>query len=136
MGAYGAAIYSKNRSRESTILNKEALESFYHETSASHCGLCSNNCSLTINTFDNNRKFISGNKCERPLAKKNGVKQLSIYDYKLKLLDSYKPVKGPRGKIGLPMALNMYELLPFWYRFFTELGFEVVKSPSPIETCI
>ncbi len=129
MGAYGAAIYSKNRSKgESSILDKEALKSFYHETKASHCGLCSNNCSLTINTFDNNRKFISGNRCERPLARKNGIKQLSIYDYKVKVLDSYKPIKGPRGKIGIPMALNMYELFPFWYRFFTELGFEVVKS--------
>lgn len=129
MGAYGAAIYSKYRAKgESSILDKEALQSFYHKTKATHCGLCSNNCSLTINYFDNNRKYISGNRCERPLAKKDGIKNLSIYDYKLKLLASYKPIKGHRGKIGLPMALNMYELFPFWYRFFTELGFEVIKS--------
>lgn len=129
MGAYGAALYSKSKSKGiSTILDKEALKGFYHKTEASHCGLCSNNCSLTINYFDNNRKYISGNRCERPITTKETVKKLSIYDYKLKLLDSYKPIKGPRGRIGIPMALNMYELFPFWYRFFTELGFEVIRS--------
>lgn len=131
MGAYGAALYSKKRAKEkSTIIDKKALKSFYHKTKATHCGLCSNNCSLTINYFDNNRKYISGNRCERPVTKKTGIKHLSIYDYKLNLLDSYKPLQGPRGKIGIPMALNMYELFPFWYRFFTDLGFEVIRSPK------
>ena len=35
---------------------------------------------------------------------------------------------GPRGKIGLPLGLNMLENLPFWHTFFTQLGFEVVLS--------
>ncbi len=131
MGAYGAALYAKSNAKDSsTILSKDNLKSFSHEVKGSTCGLCSNNCRLTINTFDNDRKFISGNRCERPLAKKEGEKQLSIYDYKQKLLNSYKPLKGKRGKIGIPMVLNMYELLPFWHKFFTELGFEVVVSPK------
>ena len=37
---------------------------------------------------------------------------------------------GKRGKLGLPMGLNMYELLPFWHTLFTQLGFEVVVSPE------
>lgn len=131
MGAYGAALYSKIRSKgSSSILLNGDLHSFTHEVKGATCGLCSNNCRLTINTFDNNRKFISGNRCERPLAKKDAKKQLSIYDYKLQLLDEYQPIKGIRGKIGIPMGLNMYELLPFWHRFFTELGFEVIVSPK------
>lgn len=52
-----------------------------------------------------------------------------MYAFKLETLRSYLPVEGPRGKLGLPMGLNMYELLPFWYTFFTKLGFEVVTSP-------
>lgn len=131
MGAYGAALYSKSKAKDSSsILSKEELESFTHKVKATNCGHCSNNCSLTINTFDDNRKFISGNRCERPLAKKDGKKHLSIYDYKLKLLSEYKPVKGSRGQIGIPMGLNIYELLPFWHKFFTELGFEVILSPK------
>lgn len=131
MGAYGAALYSKTHCKgDSTIISKKNLEDFTHEVKATNCGLCSNNCRLTINTFHGERKFISGNRCERPLAKKDGKKILSIYDYKLKLLNRYQPIKGPRGKIGIPMGLNIYELLPFWHKFFTELGFEVILSPK------
>lgn len=41
---------------------------------------------------------------------------------------SYTPVKGKRGKLGIPLVLNLYELWPFWYTFFTNLGFEVHHS--------
>lgn len=131
MGAYGSALYAKSRYKQgkSTILNAKQLESFTHEIKVANCGLCSNNCRLTINKFSDGRRFIGGNRCERPITKKSPDETLNIYEYKLKLLQEYKPKKGARGVIGLPMGLNMYELLPFWYRFFTELGFEVVSSP-------
>ncbi len=130
MGAYGAALYAKSKVKEETsILTREDLSHFTHEVKGATCGLCSNNCRLTINTFDNNRKFISGNRCEKPVAKGNMKERINIYDYKLELLNSYKPIPGQRGQIGIPMGLNMYELLPFWHRFFTELDFEVVQSP-------
>lgn len=92
------------------------------------CGLCGNHCRLTVNTFDGGRKFIGGNRCERPLQKRE-TERLDLYEYKLELLERYRPIRGTRGKIGLPMGLNLYELLPFWHTFFTELGFEVVPSP-------
>ncbi len=132
MGAYGAAIYAKDTSTgKSTILDKAALEKFTHEVKATTCGLCENHCRLTINTFDGGRKFIGGNRCERPTLKAGASETYyDLYDYKLELLNSYtaKP-DSPRGKIGLPMGLNMYEMLPFWHAFFTTLGFEVVTSP-------
>jgi len=132
MGAYGAALYAKNKAGKkssSTLLSKNELKNFQHEIKVTNCGLCNNNCQLTINDFGNGRKFISGNRCERPITKKVQNNELNIYEYKLKLLNSYKPVAGTRGKIGIPMGLNMYELLPFWHKFFTTLGFEVVTSP-------
>lgn len=132
MGAYGAALYAKNHSAGSekgTILSLEALKHFTHEVRTVNCGLCENNCQLTINTFDAGRRFISGNRCERPITKKTADNSLNIYDYKLRLIQEYKPVSGTRGKIGIPLGLNMFELLPFWHAFFTELGFEVVPSP-------
>ncbi len=131
MGAYGAALYSKTWQKEaSSILSKGELDSFYHKVTAANCGLCNNNCSLTINIFQQNRKFISGNRCGRPLAKNSKQQELSIYDYKLELLNGYQSGGGKRGKIGIPMVLNMYELLPFWHKFFTELDFQVVLSPA------
>ncbi len=132
MGAYGAAIYAKDTSKgESTILDKSALENFTHDVKVTTCGLCENHCRLTVNTFDGGRKFIGGNRCERPTLKAGTTEtHYDLYDYKLELLNSYtKKPESPRGKIGLPMGLNMYEMLPFWHAFFTELGFEVVTSP-------
>ncbi|MBQ7522587.1 MAG: 2-hydroxyacyl-CoA dehydratase [Clostridia bacterium] len=131
MGAYGAALYAQANcdNTTSTITDKEQLEHFIHEIKVTNCGGCSNNCRLTINKFADGRKFIAGNRCERPVTRKSPDETLNMYAYKLRLLKSYKPQKGTRGKIGLPFGLNIYELLPFWYTLFTELGFEVCVSP-------
>lgn len=132
MGAYGAALYSKNKSKgngKSKLANKETLKNFVHDIKVTNCGMCSNNCRLTINSFGGGRRFIAGNRCERPITKKSQSNELNMYALKLKLLEEYKPVEGLRGKLGMPMALNMFEMYPFWYRFFTELKFEVFHSP-------
>ncbi len=134
MGAYGAALYSmekvKNQQNpKSSIADREYLDNFKHEIKVTNCGLCNNNCRLTVNTFSGGKKFIAGNRCERPITKKAPSNNRNIFAYKLELLSSYKPQDGKRGTIGLPMGLNMYELLPFWWRFFTELGFKVIHSP-------
>lgn len=134
MGAYGAALYSMEKSKnkdnpKSTIADMDYLKSFTHEIKVTNCGLCNNNCRLTVNTFSGGKKFIAGNRCERPITKKAPDNDKNIFAYKLKLLSEYKPAEGRRGTIGIPMGLNMYELLPFWWRFFTEMGFKVIHSP-------
>ena len=109
MGAYGAAIYAKETAKgESTLLGVEGLESFKHDVKVISCGLCENHCRLTVNTFDGGRKFIGGNRCERPTARAGALEYYDLYDYKLSLLGEYssKP-DSPRAKIGLPMGLNM-----------------------------
>ena len=130
MGAYGAAIYALEKSTgTSTLIGREELENFSHEVKVTTCGLCNNHCRLTINIFGGNRRFIGGNRCEKPVTKRSSDTELNLYEYKLNKLLSYQPVAGSRGKIGIPMGLNLYELLPFWHTFFTDLGFEVVHSP-------
>ncbi len=135
MGAYGAAIYAKDMvkslpERKTTLLDGPGLENFRHDVKVTTCGLCENHCRLTVNTFDGGRKFIGGNRCERPTARGGALEYYDLYEYKQELLNSYtgKPA-SPRARIGLPMGLNMYEMLPFWHTFFTKLGFEVVVSP-------
>ena len=135
MGAYGAALYAQeNSTGKSTILDAEGLSRFKHEITMTTCNGCNNHCKLTINTFDNGRRFISGNRCDKPTAKKAAGPQYDLYAYKLQLLDGYRhsdiPAENARGTIGIPMGLNMYELLPFWYTLFTKLGFNVVTSPN------
>ena len=67
MGAYGAALYAM-RFTESRIITPEGLESFVHTSKTATCHGCGNNCRLTVNIFDNGRRFISGNQCERGLG--------------------------------------------------------------------
>lgn len=131
MGAFGAALYAGRRAPEKPgLLTKEELSSFKHESRATNCGMCPNHCPLTVNIFDGGRRFISGNRCERPLGRKRAQELPNLYKYKYDRLLSYQSVPGPRGKIGIPRALNMYENLPFWHTFLTKLGFEVVLSPE------
>ena len=131
MGAYGAAIYAmEHRKGKSSILSRVELEGFRHNVKAITCNGCSNACRLTVNTFNSGRKFIGGNRCSKPVSGSAKSISYNLYDYKKELLSQYKPVKGTRGKIGIPMGLNMYELLPFWHTLFTQLGFEVIVSPE------
>ena len=132
MGAFGAALFGKNHTPEghrSTLLSCEELKHFTQKTESRQCGLCGNNCQLTINLFSDGAQFISGNRCERPITGQVDTGERNLYDYKRKLLLDYKPTSGSRGKIGLPLCLNFYELLPFWHTFFTSLGFTVYHSP-------
>lgn len=134
MGAYGAALYAKANSKgQSTILSAEKLKNFTHKVKANICQGCSNHCRLTINTFDGGRKFIGGNRCERPLPNHRTEERYNLYTYILSLLEHYlrksKPQTRARAKIGIPLGLNMFELLPFWHTLLIKLGFEVIISP-------
>lgn len=135
MGAYGCALHAQERGTEksikkSTILNAEQLQGFFHEVKNVNCGLCSNNCRLSVNTFDGGRKYIAGNKCERPVTRRITDSSFNLYKYKQELLSAYGPIPGRRKEIiGIPLGLNMYELAPFWHKFFETLGFGVTVSP-------
>ncbi|MDE6107478.1 MAG: 2-hydroxyglutaryl-CoA dehydratase, partial [Oscillospiraceae bacterium] len=133
MGAFGAALAARDlKLEQSALLSESALQSFSHTAKPATCGLCTNHCSLTVNTFDGGRKFISGNRCSRPLGKEKQTLP-DLMKYKYDLLRSYQGKghgSGIRGRIGIPFGLNMYENLPFWFRFFTALNFEVVLSPE------
>ncbi|ADL51700.1 CoA-substrate-specific enzyme activase [Clostridium cellulovorans 743B] len=137
MGAYGAALIALDKYQEneiSTLLSKEQLETFSSEKEHRHCGLCNNNCMLTVTKFSDGRSYITGNRCERgaglPVSKKSS---LNLYDYKYNRTFRYKSLKieeAPRGEVGIPRVLNMYENYPFWHTFLTKLGFRVVLSPT------
>ncbi len=133
MGAFGAALAARDLHLEkSALLSAQALEKFTHTAKPATCGLCTNHCSLTINTFDGGRRFISGNRCSRPLGEQpRRLPDLMRYKYKhLRSLHGKGKGNGTRGKIGIPFGLNMYENLPFWFELFTRLNFEIVLSPE------
>jgi predicted nucleotide-binding protein (sugar kinase/HSP70/actin superfamily) len=136
MGAYGAALVALENYKEgehSTILSSDRLGDFSVDNSHRRCKGCENNCLLTINIFNDGNRFITGNRCEKGEGKSISENKLpNIFEYKLNRLFQYKPLEkdhAPRGEIGIPRVLNMYENYPFWFTFFTELGFRVVLSP-------
>ncbi|SJZ90773.1 acyl-CoA dehydratase activase-related protein [Anaerorhabdus furcosa] len=127
MGAYGAALYAKQNQKEiSTILTLEQLNDFTHEVQSINCQGCNNHCALTVNTFGEGRKYIGGNRCEKPITNLTQSDQDNMYEYKRNLLQEYrmKKVEHKKGVVGIPLVLNMYELLPFWTSFFNTLGIQ------------
>ena len=137
MGAFGAALIARERYIDcegTTMLSIEDIEALEYSTTMTKCRGCTNNCRLTINHFSGGRKFITGNRCERGLGKEKAQNKLpNLFEYKLKRYFDYQPLgeeEAKRGAIGIPRVLNMYENYPFWFTFFTTLGFRVVLSPS------
>lgn len=131
MGAYGAAIYSSGISnKKSSILSLDQLQNFRHDMTNTVCKGCTNHCNLTINKFTSGRTYIAGNRCDTPVAASKKVpNSFNLYHYKRKVIGKYKSFDGSRGKIGIPLGLNMYDLLPFWFEFFKALDFSVIVSP-------
>ena len=133
MGAFGAALAARDlKLEQSSLLSKSALQLFTHTAKPVTCNLCTNHCSLTVNSFDGGRRFISGNRCSRPLGKEK-VELPNLYRWKyqkLRTMEGKGFGDGSRGRVGIPFGLNMYENLPFWFELFTRLNFEVVLSPE------
>ena len=137
MGAFGAALIARERyedGMETTMLSIDEINNLEFSTSMTKCNGCTNHCRLTINKFSGGRRYISGNRCERGIGKEKNKDNIpNLYEYKNKRLFDYEPLSeeaAKRGTVGIPRVLNLYENYPFWFTFFTELGYRVVLSPS------
>ena len=166
MGAYGSALIAYDQWQDlsapqpgepedtvhdvrSNIATLEDLESFHVDLELKRCGKCVNNCLLTINTFKTEnaeRKFVTGNRCEKGAELGENVlsasdknksleeneKMPNLFDWKYKRLFNYyvprKKEDAPLGEVGIPRVLNLYENYPLWFTFFNELGFRVCLS--------
>ena len=137
MGAYGAALIARERydaSKTTTMLPIDKILSLTYKTTMARCQGCTNHCVLTINRFDGGRQFVTGNRCERGLGGNKQKKDIpNLFDYKYPRMFDYEPLTAdlaPRGTVGIPRVLNMYENYPFWAVFFRELGYRTVLSPK------
>lgn len=134
MGALGMALICKEKTGDkSNIIGINDLNEFKYRSISTNCHQCTNNCALSVNIFPNGKRYITGNRCERGAGKVNSDKESlpNAYKYKFQRLFSYDPLEenqAPRGEVGIPRVLNMYENYPFWHTFFTSLGFRVVLS--------
>ncbi len=135
MGAFGAALIARRHytGQCTTMMTFDQVQELTYDTKTTRCGGCENNCILTINIFSGDRRYISGNRCEKVVKNSSIVepgpnlvefKKNRIFDY-----ESLSEEEAPRGIIGIPRVLNIYENYPFWATFFKELGFRVILSP-------
>jgi predicted CoA-substrate-specific enzyme activase len=145
MGAYGAALLARRKAsaeQRSSMLGLDAVRALRSSVSMLRCKSCQNRCMLTITRFSDLRAFVSGNRCERGadmvMGKTRGLEGPAskaipnLYAWKHARIFSYRPLdraEAPRGVVGIPRVLNMYEDYPFWFTFFTRLGFSVRLSP-------
>jgi len=132
MGAFGAALIARERCHgtETTMLPLEDILNLTYTTKTTRCSGCTNNCMLTVNLFPGGRRHITGNRCERGAGGSVHEEAPNLVAYKRDRLFNYpNPRNTPRGIIGIPRVLNIYENYPFWATFFQALGFEVVLSP-------
>ncbi len=139
MGAYGMALLSKEQyeanldmEHVSTILRTDDIDKLEIKVTHTRCNRCENHCKLTINKFSNGQIHVSGNRCEKGAGIVTKSEPLpNLVQYKFERIFNYKPLEekdAPRGTIGIPRVLNMYEDYPFWFTFLTSLGFRVILS--------
>ncbi|MDR2619754.1 MAG: acyl-CoA dehydratase activase-related protein, partial [Propionibacteriaceae bacterium] len=139
MGAFGAALTAQTHWKDTASsavspFQTRDLDAFSATSEQRSCKLCSNHCKLTITTFDDGGRNVSGNRCERGASLEKRTARSSIpnlYDYKFRRIFGYRrlePKHAPRGLIGVPRALGMFENYPLWHTVLTKLGFSVVLS--------
>lgn len=135
MGALGCALFAKEKSKNSdsssTLITKTQLDEFSYKSNAIQCGGCGAHCNLTIIRFNDGHRFVSGNRCEKGAGIKISDRTENMIEYKydyIMELEKNKPHNTPVARVGLPLALSYYDLMPFFSQLLTDLGFEVVFS--------
>lgn len=135
MGAFGCALYAKEKAKadgkeKSNIISSDEIESFSYTQTSAQCGRCGANCNLTIIRFSDGHRFISGNRCEKGAGIKTENLPLNMFEHKYGIIRYYENIKpeNPIAKVGIPLVLSFYDMLPFFHTMFTALGFEVVLS--------
>ncbi len=133
MGAFGAALYVQAMGlSKSELISCEEVKNFTHTSKAAVCGACGNNCHLTVNIFNGNERYVSGNKCEKGAGLKSNVEPLpNMYEFKREKFTALQldgKTEKARGTVGVPLALGMYELAPFWSAILKGMGFNVEFS--------
>mgnify|MGYP000509030616 FL=1 len=131
-------LLEHNRAK-SSLMGLDELDHFTTQKEFTRCGLCENNCALTVTIFNDGSKFVTGNRCERGAEKVTKIKfdrsnqKENLVDYKYKKLFKFKALTkrdAVHGIIGVPRVLNMYENYPLWHTILTDLGFRVQLSPK------
>ena len=136
MGCFGAALTAHQNydGVPGALMTLAELSRFSLTTETAVCKLCQNHCKLTITTFNDGQRHVSGNRCERGATQERRATKSdmpNLYDYKYRRTFAYRRLRqgqDTRGEIGIPRVLGMYENYPLWFTILTQLGFRVIIS--------
>lgn len=146
-GAIGAAAIAAGHMKREVVDKGEAIESNFrgfenlvsveYRVESFTCDHCSNHCEVKKVQLPDAEPLYYGSRCDRYNLKKEQkkTKAFDAFKYRREMLFKFAGLDGEqevrnrtRGRIGIPMALVFWQLLPLFTRFFRALGFEVVLS--------
>jgi len=130
-GAIGVAILAmKERSWDRSSFKGFDLSKRPYEIETFECRGCENLCEIRKVTVENESPLFYGSRCEKYDVVRRTTKRdiVDLFKVREDLLNNVYDKSIDGEPIGVPKILNMWEFLPFWKAFLTELGFSPVFS--------
>ena len=135
MGAIGMALIARQwhqATGSATRFRGYDLHKLELATRDFVCKACSNLCDMKEFTIEGHKSYW-GDKCSDKFRKPSATGRkpviADLFAYREQLLEGLPTASGAKFRIGLPRAMSMLERLPFWKRYFADLGIETVLSP-------
>ena len=135
MGAIGMALIARqwhHATGEATRFRGYDLGKLRVASKDFVCKACSNFCDMKEFVIEGQKSYW-GDKCSDKFRKPSATGRKPVIEdlfaYREQLLDALPNVESGRWKVGLPRAMSMLDQLPFWRRYFAELGIPTVLSP-------
>jgi predicted CoA-substrate-specific enzyme activase len=135
MGAIGMALIARQWHQATGAKSRFRGYALYKLELSSRdfvCKACSNLCDMKEFVIEGQKSYW-GDKCSDKFRKpsQTGRKPVieDLFAYRDQLLEALPNAAAGPLRVGLPRAMAMIDLLPFWRRYFAELGIPTVLSP-------
>lgn len=139
-GAIGCAYIAREWHRstgETTTFKSFDLGSRDYTQDTFECKSCSNRCEIKRVKIQGEKKpLLYGGRCEKYETRHNPEtdKIPDLFTERealiLKEYNTQNATVQSRGVVGIPRAMYFFDIMPYWVRFFKELGYYVVLSDS------
>jgi predicted CoA-substrate-specific enzyme activase len=139
MGAVGTALMTRDLLDNGTISEtnyklRNLIEGEIQVKNIFRCKACDNNCEIQ-NISIRGKVYPFGGYCskyrllrQKDTNVKEGQDLIGLRNNLIFNEFGARPLKNPRGTIGIPLALTSHILFPLYAKFINELGYDVVVS--------
>ena len=131
-GAFGAALSLIDEPAARTQFKGIRLYRQHIPIRSEVCNLCTNHCKITVSAVDGETVaygFLCGRDYNTPKFVNNNRSGFDLLQARRKAVAvKPKPYSRQNITIGIPAALQLFEDLPFWKKFFSCLSIKTVSS--------